>query len=62
MGKKVDTRDFVTEAFDYLTTLEEVSINRSANTYLLEWIANGFASDSYRGRQSVEPFLLVRFI
>lgn len=44
MGKKVDTRDFVTEAFDYLTTLEEVSINRSANRYLLEWIANGFAT------------------
>lgn len=44
MGKKVDTKDFVTEAFDYLTTLEEVSINRSANRYLLEWIANGFAT------------------
>ena len=43
MGKKVSAQEFVTEAFDYLTTLEEVSINRSANRYLLEWIANGFA-------------------
>ncbi len=42
MGKKINAKDFVTEAFDYLTTLEEVSIKRSVNRYLLEWIANGF--------------------
>lgn len=43
MGKKVDAKDFVTEAFDYLNTLSEVSINRSTNVYLLEYIAYGFA-------------------
>lgn len=43
MGKKVDAKTFVTEAFDYLSTLEEASINRSANRYLLEYIAYGFA-------------------
>ena len=43
MSKKVNAKDFVTEAFDYLSKLEEVSIVRSTNKYLLEWIANGFA-------------------
>ena len=43
MGKKVNAKDFVTEAFDYLNTLTEVSINRSTNRYLLEYIAYGFA-------------------
>lgn len=43
MGKKVDAKVFVTEAFDYLNTLTEVSINRSTNRYLLEYIAYGFA-------------------
>ena len=43
MGKKVDAKDFVTEAFDYLNTLTEVSINRSTNRYLMEYIAYGFA-------------------
>lgn len=43
MGKKVDAKEFVTEAFDYLNTLAEVSINRSTNIYLLEYIAYGFA-------------------
>lgn len=43
MGKKIDTRDFVSEAFDYLNSLTEVSINLSTNRYLLEFIANGFA-------------------
>ena len=43
MGKKVDAKVFVTEAFDYLNTLSEVSINRSTNRYLLEYIAYGFA-------------------
>jgi hypothetical protein len=43
MGKKVDVKDFVTEAFDYLNILGEVSIGRSVNRYLLEYIANGFA-------------------
>ena len=43
MSKKVDAKVFVTEAFDYLNTLSEVSINRSTNRYLLEYIAYGFA-------------------
>lgn len=43
MSKKTDAKDFVTEAFDYLSTLSEVSINRSTNIYLLEYIAYGFA-------------------
>ena len=43
MGNKINVKDFVTEAFDYLTTLEKCSIDRSVNRYLLEYIANGFA-------------------
>lgn len=42
MNKSVNVRDFVTEAFDYLNTLKECSIDRSVNRYLLEYIANGF--------------------
>lgn len=42
-SKKVNATDFVTEAFDYLSTLTEVGINRSTNIYLLEYIAYGFA-------------------
>lgn len=42
MGK-IKATDFVTEAFDYLNTLTEASINLSTNRYLLEFIANGFA-------------------
>lgn len=40
---KIDVKDFVAEAFDYLSTLEECSIGRSVNRYLLEYIAYGFA-------------------
>lgn len=36
-------RDFVTNAFDYPTQLERVSIDRSVNRYLLEHIAHGFS-------------------
>lgn len=43
MGRKVDAKAFVTEAFDYLSTLNEASVNRSTNRYLLEYIAYGFA-------------------
>lgn len=43
MKNKISVHDFVTEAFDYLNTLELCSINRSANRWLLEYIANGFA-------------------
>lgn len=43
MGKKINIRDFVTEAFDYNSKLGECSINRSVNRYLLEYIAYGFA-------------------
>lgn len=43
MGKKIDTKAFVSEAFDYLNTLTEASVNLSTNRYLLEFIANGFA-------------------
>lgn len=43
MSKKVNAKEFVTEAFDYLSTLGEASINRSTNIYLLEYIAYGFA-------------------
>ena len=43
MKDKINVRDFVTEAFDYLTNLETCSIDRSVNRYLLEYIANGFA-------------------
>lgn len=41
---KINVSDFVTEAFDYLTTLKEVSVNRSVNRYLLEYIAYGIAT------------------
>lgn len=40
---KANIQDFVTEAFDYRSTLEECSIERSVNRYLLEYIAYGFA-------------------
>jgi hypothetical protein len=40
---KVNVKDFVTEAFDYLNTLTDCSINRSVNRYLLEYIAYGYA-------------------
>ena len=43
MDKRVNVRDFVTEAFDYSNKLGECSINRSVNRYLLEYIAYGFA-------------------
>jgi len=34
-------REFVTEAFDYTNTLQDISIKRSVNRYLLEHIAYG---------------------
>lgn len=40
---KINVKDFVTEAFDYLNILKECSVERSVNRYLLEYIANGFA-------------------
>lgn len=45
-GSKIpaNTRDFVTEAFDYLETLEKCSVDLSVSKYLLEYIANGFAT------------------
>ena len=42
MNYKTTAKEFVTEAFDYLNTLTEVSINRSTNRYLLEYVAYGF--------------------
>lgn len=42
MPIKTNAKAFVTEAFDYLNTLTEVSINRTCNRYLLEYIAYGF--------------------
>ena len=44
MSKKSNVKDFVTEAFDYLNTLKECSKDLSVNRYLLEYIANGFAT------------------
>jgi DNA gyrase subunit B len=41
-GKPVDVKEFITDAFDYLTTLKECSVNRVVNGYLLEHIAMGF--------------------
>jgi hypothetical protein len=43
MNGKVTVSDFVTEAFDYRSILNECSIDRSVNRYLLEYIAYGFA-------------------
>lgn len=40
---KVSVTEFVTDAFDYLNILEELSVEKSVNRYLLEYIANGFA-------------------
>lgn len=40
---KTDVKSFVTEAFDYLKILIDCSINRSANRYLLEYVAYGYA-------------------
>ena len=39
---KADVQAFVTDAFDYLSNLDECSINHSANRYLLEHIAHGY--------------------
>lgn len=44
MGYKADIRSFVTETFDYLEHLNKCSIDRTVNRYLLEYIANGFAT------------------
>jgi DNA gyrase/topoisomerase IV subunit B len=41
---KVNTSDFVIEAFDYLAILEKSSINHSANRGLLEYVANGYVT------------------
>lgn len=38
---EVNAQAFIEEAFDYLSTLVDVSIDRSVNRYLLEHIANG---------------------
>lgn len=40
---KISVTEFVTDAFDYLNILEELSVEKSVNRYLLEYIANGFA-------------------
>lgn len=45
-------QEFITDAFDYYTILEENSINHSVNRYLLEHIANGFVKYG-----SVENFI-----
>ncbi len=37
-----NVREFIMDAFDYLTKLDEASVELSANRYLLECIANGF--------------------
>lgn len=42
LKEKNNVKEFVTEAFDYLDNLREVSENLSVNRYLLEYIANGF--------------------
>ena len=39
----VSVQDFVRDAFDYLNTLKECSIDHSVNRYLLEHIAHGIA-------------------
>lgn len=39
----VSTQSFVRDAFDYLNTLKECSIDRSVNRYLLEHIADGLS-------------------
>ena len=41
-GIKINVKDFVREAFDYRKNLVEVSYDRFANRYLLEFIAYGF--------------------
>lgn len=38
---KISAKTFIEEAFDYLATLIEVSLDRSVNRYLLEHIAHG---------------------
>lgn len=45
-GSKIiaDAKEFVTEAFDYLEKLENLSIDYSISKYLLEYIVNGFAT------------------
>ena len=50
--KGENAQAFIEEAFDYLSTLVEVSIDRSVNRYLLEHIANGFVKFG-----SVEGFI-----
>ena len=43
--KKIEAHasQFVTDAFDYLTNIDDVAITRSTSSYLLEFIAEGFA-------------------
>lgn len=38
----IDASEFVSDAFNYLSTLREISINRSVKAELIEYIANGF--------------------
>lgn len=39
---KANAQTFIEESFEYLSTLIEVSLDRSVNRYLLEHIAHGF--------------------
>ena len=40
--KNPNVKEFVSDAFDYLNILNECSVQRSVNRYLLEYIAYGF--------------------
>ena len=48
----IPTTEFIEEAFDYLNTLIDISVDRSVNRYLLEHIVNGFVQ-----YKSVEAFI-----
>ena len=41
----IDTKTFVHDTFDYLTTLRDVSIERNVNSQLMEYIAWGIANN-----------------
>lgn len=52
MREKILVADFVNDAFNYRTELEECAIKNSVNPYLLEFIANGFVK-----YETVENFI-----
>lgn len=56
---RIHAKTFIEEAFDYLATLIEVSLDRSVNRYLLEHIAHGMmiAGDAQSFINTIDDWL-----